>query len=260
MLRTSDHPTPSPVAAPGAPPCAGRPAGTPRPVRRAAALAAAVALAAPAGALLAAPAAATTDPGLAGACADDQGVTVVVDATALGGAITAGCAPEAGVTGTEALLAAGFTEGRDPSGFICAVDGLPDPCPTEFTGQYWSYWFAEPGADTWTMYEEGSDTAVTAAGAVEGWRYGDGSEGPPVALPVVAATDEATDEVGSDAGGEEAVGQTADDDATGPAAPLLVGLGLLAALALAAVVVARRRSTPATDGAAGEADDAPNRS
>lgn len=200
---------------------------------------------------------AATGTPLEGACPDADGVTVVVDSTALGGGIEAGCAPEAGVSGTEALLAAGFTEARDPSGFVCAVDGLPDPCPTEFTGEYWSYWYAEPGAQTWTAYQEGSDTAVVAAGAVEGWRYGDGSEGPAVTLPVVAAEDTTTTTDSADAGTAEDAEGTPDaaTDPAGPAVPLLVGLGLLGALAVAGVVVARRRSAPWTD----DADSSPDR-
>lgn len=218
---------------------------------RPAAVVLAAVLAAPGTALLALPATAATGSSLEGACTDADGVTVVVDATALGGAIEAGCAPEGGVTGTEALLAAGFTEARDPSGFICAVDDRPDPCPTEFTGEYWSYWYAEPGADAWTAYEEGSDTAVAAPGAVEGWRWGDGAAGPDVTLPVVAAETPATD----DGAADEADAAPADDDAAGPAVPLLAGLGLLAVLAVAAVVVARRRSAQAADDAADRSPD-----
>nr|WP_297426905.1 hypothetical protein [uncultured Actinotalea sp.] len=242
---------------------------TTHPLRTAAVTA--IVLAAPGTALLALPATAAPTTAAAvvgaadaapleGACTDADGVTVVVDATALGGTLEAGCAPEGGVTGTEALIAAGFTETRDPAaGFVCAVDGQPDPCPTEFTGEYWSYWYAEPGADTWTMYAEGSDTAVTVPGAVEGWRWGDGSAGPEVALPIVAAeapadpaptaeddgpadpAPEPSTETVEDTG---APGTAADDDAAGPAVPLLAGIGLLGVLAVAAVVVARRRATP----------------
>lgn len=226
--------------------------------RRLPAVLAALVLAAPGTALLTLPATAAPSTGAAavvgaadaapleGACTDPDGVTVVVDATALGGSLEAGCAPEGGVSGTEALIAAGFTETRDPAaGFVCAVDGLPDPCVTEFTGEYWSYWYAEPGADTWTMYEEGSDTAVTLPGGAEGWRWGDGSAGPAVTLPIVAAEAPAAQDGGTeDATSEASPEAAADDDASGPPVPLLVGLGLLAALAVAAVVVARRRATP----------------
>lgn len=174
----------------------------------------------PASAALATPAPAAAD--VAGACADETGVTVVVDATELDGGVTAGCAADP-ATGTEALAQAGFAETRDPSGYICAVAGLPDPCPTEFTGSYWSYWTAAPGGE-WTAYAEGSDTATPAAGSVEGWRYGDGTQPPAVApadvLPgAVAGTDgtdstdetDDTDDTASTEASEDA-SSTADDE------------------------------------------------
>ncbi|WP_225754555.1 hypothetical protein [Actinotalea sp. Marseille-Q4924] len=254
MLPTSPA---SPLAAPpgGPVPARGRVAA-----RRLGAVALAAVLVAPGAALVAVPAAAAAA-APEGACTDAQGVTVVVDSTDLGGGIEVGCAPEGGVTGTEALVAAGFSESRDPSGFICAVDGLPDPCPTEFTGDYWSYWFAEPGSGSWESYQEGSDTAVTAPGAVEGWRYGDGGAGPDVALPIAAPAPDAESDAAADGTeeSEDAAAGSADGteeasaDAAGPALPLVVGLGLLAALAVAAVVVARRRSAPAA--VAGASDD-----
>ncbi len=110
-----------------------------------------------------------------GPCTDPAGVTVVVDATALGGQVTIGCA-SAPATGTAALEEAGFTDTRDSSGLICAIDAQPDPCPTTFPGQYWSYWYAQDG--TWQAYAEGSDTAVPAPGGVEGWAWSDGSDSP----------------------------------------------------------------------------------
>ena len=153
-----------------------------------------------------------------GVCADETGVTVVVDATELGGNVTIACASDP-ATGTEALAQAGISETRDPSGYICAVGGLPDPCPTEFTGSYWSYWTAAPGGE-WTAYAEGSDTAAPAAGTVEGWRYGDGTQPPAVApaevFPgtVTAEPDEQT--AGDDAAA--ATGGTADGDEQADAA------------------------------------------
>jgi hypothetical protein len=254
VLRTTHRPRPTAAAS--------------RP-RRATAVLAGMALAAPAVTFLAAPATAATGSALEGACTDDDGVTVVVDSTALGGGIDVGCAPQGGVTGTEALLAAGFTEARDPSGFICAIDGLPDPCPTEFTGEYWSYWSAAPGDGDWESYQEGSDTAVTAPGAVEGWRYGDGAAGPDVALPVVAASqappaEEATTQDGAAADDGAVEGTATAAEEQGPAVPLVIALALLAALAVAAVVVARRRSAQTTDApaehAARDADVAGTRS
>lgn len=161
----------------------------------------------------AAPPSTAVDPG--GACTDDTGVSVVVDATELEGDLTVGCAPDP-ATGTEALAQAGFAETRDPSGYICAVGGLPDPCPTEFTGSYWSYWTAAPGGE-WTAYAEGSDTAVPAPGSVEGWRYGDGTQPPAVApadvLPGSGAGDGAAEETSAGATDDAATDDAATDDA-----------------------------------------------
>lgn len=196
-----------------------------------------------------------------GPCADDTGVTVVVDATDLGGQVQIGCATGA-ATGTEALLAAGFTETRDPGGFICAISSLPDPCPATFEGSYWAYWSAEPGGE-WVMAAEGSDTTAPAPGSVEGWRYNDGSAPPSIAPPVpgAAAQDdqEATDEAAeapADEPSEEATEEAAEDDGAvaapsdaeptdpGGVSPVVVaGLALLVVLALAAVLVSRRRSS-----------------
>lgn len=206
---------------------------------------------------LAGPAAAATVPTTAaasGPCTDGEGVTVVVDLTDLGGEVEVGCATDAG-TGTEALQAAGFTDTRDASGMICAVDDLPDPCPTEFEGSFWSYWFA--GDDgTWQTYMEGSDTAVPEAGGVEGWRYSDGSAGPTLSPtealalePAEAeqdATADATEETADDAAAGDADEQTtvtqgSPVETTGGVSPvLLAGAGVIAVLAAGAVLLRRR--------------------
>lgn len=205
-----------------------------------------------ASAALAAPLVTVTDVG--GACPDDTGVSVVVDATELEGDLTVGCAADP-ATGTEALAQAGFAETRDPSGYICAVGGLPDPCPTEFTGSYWSYWTAAPGGE-WTAYAEGSDTAVPAAGTVEGWRYGDGTQPPAVApadvMPGATAgdttTEEATEEAteAPDAATAEAPADDADEaDSGGDGMSLAVGVAVGIAIvgALVGILVRLRRQS-----------------
>lgn len=241
----------------------------PRPARSTRPTALALALA---GALVALPggaAAAAVD--TTGACADPDGVTVVVDATELGGDVTVACAPDP-ATGTEALAQAGFAEARDPSGFICAIGGLPDPCPTEFTGSYWTYWSGTADGG-WTSYTEGSDTAVPAPGSVEGWRWGDGTQPPGVEPADVApgtgtgsgagAGDEADDEAPSaeapadEAAPEETVGATpapvADDDpgALPLGAAVAAGVAILGAL----VVVLLRQRRQTADGAQGTGQD-----
>lgn len=206
-------------------------------------------------ALLALPFASTASAALAptaaapsGACTDGQGVTVVVDSTELGGGVEVGCAPDA-ATGTEALTQAGFVDTRDDAGIICAISGLPDPCPATFEGQYWSYWYAQDGA--WQAYMEGSDTAVPAAGGVEGWRWSDGATGPDVDLaalttagPGASAQPEATATEPAPTATEAVTSsESAAVEADG-GVPLTLVLALVAvaAVGVAAVVVLRRRN------------------
>jgi hypothetical protein len=213
-----------------------------------------VALLLASGALVVGPvaAAAAVAPDLSGACTDPDGVTVVVDLTELGGGVEVGCAPTA-ATGAEALVAAGFTDTRDAAGLVCAIEAAPEPCPAEFTGTYWSYWSALPDGD-WTMYMEGPDTAVPAPGSLEGWRYGDGSAGPTVAVAdVVAAAGEPAEptadpaqEVTADDEADPAdseLAATQSEEGDGPPAWLVVvvGLGALGAGAAVLVGLARRR-------------------
>lgn len=195
--------------------------------------------------------------GPAGPCTDPDGVTVVVDLTELGGDVEVGCAPTA-ATGAEALTAAGFTDTRDAAGLVCALESMPDPCPTKFTGTYWSYWTATPDGE-WTTYMEGPDTAVPAPGSLEGWRYGDGMAGPTVtpadalagaadagtddtAAPTDDATVEATTTAADGTDTELAVADDA-EDGDGTPAWLVVVIGVAAVGLGAAVLVglSRRR-------------------
>lgn len=208
--------------------------------------------------------AALADPDLSGGCTDGAGVTVVVDLTEVGGGLEVGCAPSA-ATGTEALAAAGFTETRDASGLICAIEAAPDPCPTEFTGDWWTYWYAAPDGE-WQSYMEGPDTAVPQPGAYEGWRYGDGTAAPgttpaDVAAAAVAAEEPADDasEPTPDAEGDGAQDDSAaaavtaaDDESDGTPAWLMVAVGLAGLAALAAVVVGLLRRRGDVNGPVGQ--------
>lgn len=202
-----------------------------------------------------------------GACTDDTGVTVVVDLTDLGGEVEVACATDA-ATGTEALQAVGFVDTRDGAGMICAIDGLPDPCPATFEGSYWSYWYATPDGE-WQPYMEGSDTAVPQPGNLEGWRYSDGTAGPTVTPAVALATapDPAEDGETTTSGEDDTAGDDADGAADGteltatdtepatdegPSPVLLAGVGLVAVLAVAALLLARRRNGAGPHGPAGQ--------
>ncbi|TFC57835.1 hypothetical protein E3O62_11690 [Cryobacterium sp. TMT2-15-1] len=127
--------------------------------------------------VLASPSVSANAQSRADACAAGTGVTVVVDSSDLGGTTTTGCAPGDPETGRDALSSAGFTAQDSAPGMICAIDSLPDPCPTTFDGSFWSYWHAQPG-DAWTSYLVGADASAPVRGEVEGWRYNDGSVGP----------------------------------------------------------------------------------
>lgn len=131
---------------------------------------------------------ATADlPAAPGACAAGTGVTVVVDFTDLGGSIETGCAIGDPATGRTALSSAGFSAVDGTPGLICAIDAQPDPCPTTFNGDYWSYWHAKPGAE-WASYQVGADSSKPDRGEVEGWRYSNGAVGPGITAAVAAST------------------------------------------------------------------------
>ncbi|KGM08503.1 hypothetical protein N869_10920, partial [Cellulomonas bogoriensis 69B4 = DSM 16987] len=181
------------------------------------------------------------------ACADaEEGVTVVVDASDLGGQVTIGCATGEVGSGTEALRAAGFTDERDEAQMICAIDSVPDPCPTTWEGVWWSYWTAESDGG-WEVYEVGSDDSEPRAGTLEGWRYHDGSAGPVLTPAQVLATagqaqDDGEDPAQDGAGGEE---PPADVDDAGWLVPVTIAAVALLLGGLAVLAVRRRRAADA---------------
>lgn len=128
-------------------------------------------------------------------CADDRGVTVVVDLGDLdpNAGVVVRCAEDAaGVSGLEALTAAGLTftmPARFP-GMICRLGGAgaQRPAPGEvlpvqgdpdyvetcvnapLTRAYWSYWYADEGG-RWTYSSTGPSSRTVIAGGFEGWSY-----------------------------------------------------------------------------------------
>ena len=109
-------------------------------------------------------------------------VTVVVAGHGIG------CA-EAGLTGAQALEAAGFpvTRVQTQPGFLCRIAGTPadEPCiRTPSASSYWAYYHADLGGQ-WVYSQFGADNRRPAAGTVEGWAYGSGATpGPVPGLPV----------------------------------------------------------------------------
>ncbi|CAM3564451.1 hypothetical protein OCAE111667_15565 [Occultella aeris] len=188
-------------------------------------------------------------PAPAGACLTaDQGVTVVVDFTDVGGEVEAGCAEGDPTSGREALELAGFTPADSTPGLICTIDSLPDPCPTEFDGNFWSYWTAEPGAD-WVSATVGADEADPAVGGYEGWRYFDGSAGPTVTSADVAAAAEDADQTteGSEDATASATGDEAQEEGSGAPVGVIAGIAAVIVVGLVAVLVTRRRAAQRGD-------------
>lgn len=131
------------------------------------------ALASPAAAKSAAP-----KPNVTAACATPgKGVTEVVDFTKLGGKIRTACDPTdpKTSTGLTVLKGAGFTYSFVPKypGFVCRIDGLPNPCNGAPVNAYWSYWHATPHGK-WISSSVGAGTYHPVPGSVQGWAFGAG--------------------------------------------------------------------------------------
>ena len=161
-----------------------------RPRRRVARAAAAVALGAalavvPVGGAPHQPQAA----GTSGHCPGGDGVTVVVDFTALGGDVVIRCARGSGLTGLTALQETGFAPAgtqRDGLSFICRLAGRPavdEPLPvngnegytescvnTPPSAAYWAYSHAANGG-SWKYSSAGAANRQVVPGGFEGWAF-----------------------------------------------------------------------------------------
>lgn len=104
-------------------------------------------------------------------------------------------------SGEQALADGGMRLEFGRSRLVCTIDGHPDTCPANFTGQYWHYYHALPG-QPWTYSQQGAGSRTPPAGSLEGWCYNSNSEdsctppqllitqsGAVVAPPGVAASD-----------------------------------------------------------------------
>lgn len=109
--------------------------------------------------------------GSAAGCTATSGVRVVVD----DGSPTARCGPGDPEDGISALSSAGFGYTFVPrqNGFVCTIDGYPDPCNNAPADAYWSYWHASPGG-SWVYSSQGGYSRDPKPGTVEGWAFGAG--------------------------------------------------------------------------------------
>lgn len=66
-------------------------------------------------------------------------------------------------------------------GFICQLNTLPNPCNGAPATAYWSYWHASHGG-AWSYSSLGAGSYHPAAGSVEGWAFGAGTQ-PSITAP-----------------------------------------------------------------------------
>jgi hypothetical protein len=129
-----------------------------------------------------------------GDCSTTAGVIVAVDFAPWGGNIERGCDAIL-TTGYSALHRAGFTtagDSYDGPGFICRIDDEPSPAEqscatTPPADDYWSYWHADAGQDTWTYSDAGAMSYEPPPGSVDAWVFGatdiNGTDGQPSFAP-----------------------------------------------------------------------------
>ncbi|WP_374929197.1 hypothetical protein [Kytococcus sedentarius] len=165
------------------------------------------------------PAATIPVDGADGACAPDQGVTVVVH---LEKRTVIRCAEGDPTSGEEALTSAGFELQHDDAGMVCSISYQNKAFPKEgedgwtcgdFEGDFWSYWTAEAGDAEWTSSQVGAGEHDPAVGDLTGWRYADGTQQPHDGEVPEAAAAEPSEDGGADVTGE-ASADAGDDTAS----------------------------------------------
>ncbi|MEX1178130.1 MAG: hypothetical protein WEB09_06685 [Nitriliruptor sp.] len=195
--------------------------------------------------------------GVAGAVPDHaeaaacDGVSVRVERTS--STVAERCASGRPADGLAALESAGFTYTFVPGqpGFVCTIDGYPNPCNGAPADAYWSYWSAAAGDSSWTYNTRGAGNRTPPPGSAEAWVFGSGSppSTPPPATPdrdPSPEPDSGEDEGGTDrpdpepspsrspststprpsptpdapSGSDDAPGDAVEDETTAPTAPL----------------------------------------
>ncbi|MEV7678578.1 hypothetical protein AB0O64_08475 [Streptomyces sp. NPDC088341] len=155
-----------------------------------------------AGALAAATGTAAAAPQPIGMCTTTSGVVLAVDFGHWGGPVHRSCGTTP-TTGYELLNQGGWRTmgtGHDGPAFICRIGysghqgGKQFPTSQEEdcvltppASAYWSYWHADPGANTWEYSRLGAMSYQPRPGSVDLWIFGgtdiEGTEGRPTLTP-----------------------------------------------------------------------------
>ncbi|MEU8628136.1 hypothetical protein [Streptomyces sp. NPDC048669] len=182
---------------------------------------------------------AAADPQPMGRCTTTSGAVLAVDFSHWGGPVYRSCGTTP-TTGYELLNQGGWRTtgtGHDGPAFICRIGysgqqgGKQYPTPqqddcvlTPPASAYWSYWHADPGANSWEYSRLGAMLYKPKPGSVDLWIFGGtdigGTEGRPKITPdrLRAHNTAATGNVGKPASTERAPEVPPGTD-TGPKAP-----------------------------------------
>ncbi|MEU9618922.1 hypothetical protein ACIP4W_22780 [Streptomyces sp. NPDC088846] len=200
---------------------------------------AAAALLLSAAALTATAPSAAADPQPMGRCTTSSGTVLAVDFSHWGGPVYRSCGTTP-TTGYELLNQGGWRTtgtGHDGPAFICRIGysghqgGKQYPTPqqddcvlTPPASAYWSYWHADPGANSWEYSQLGAMLYKPKPGSVDLWIFGgtniEGTKGRPKLTPdqLRAHNTKAQGDVGKPASTHRAPALPPGTD-TGPKAP-----------------------------------------
>ncbi|MEV0581242.1 MULTISPECIES: hypothetical protein [unclassified Streptomyces] len=182
---------------------------------------------------------AAADPQPMGRCTTTSGAVLAVDFSHWGGPVYRSCGTTP-TTGYELLNQGGWRTtgtGHDGPAFICRIGysgqqgGKQYPTPqqddcvlTPPASAYWSYWHADPGANSWEYSQLGAMLYKPKPGSVDLWIFGgtniEGTKGRPKLTPdqLRAHNTKATGKVGTPASTDRAPELPPGTD-TGPKAP-----------------------------------------
>jgi hypothetical protein len=132
-------------------------------------------------------------PAVAATCSSDAGVSVVVDASGLGGGLVTSCVPDGGGDTAGALFEVhhDLTRASQFPGAVCRVDGAPADAECRNmppTDAYWGLFWSD-GSGGWVYSSEGVDSLnVPEGGSVAfAWQDGGAQDAPGVAPPQTQA-------------------------------------------------------------------------
>ncbi|TQL63247.1 hypothetical protein FB460_1049 [Propioniferax innocua] len=178
------------------------------------------------------------DGGAVGQCLVEEKVWVSV-VTEEGEYLANECIEPTG-NGEDALAATGVEIQHDDGGFICSIGGHPEPCPATFNGQYWHYYHGAEGQD-WEMSMTGAAEHQIEPGTIEAWCYN--AEGEEQCTP---PAQEAMSEHAAQSRPEVKPAGEESNEESG-VSPWAIGGGVVAAIALVAVIVFVLRSRGRSD-------------